>query len=302
VGRSDRERNRWQDCQYRSRKSPDFLTPITQTAPSRPAPPSTAARALSFAGSFRPGAISTPLFTSSRRAPVACTAATTLSGDSPPARIHVCPGCASLAVRNPSQSLVRPVPPCWWAEKVSQKTLRKRRSGRQLRRQPEPVATDGRGPARQHVVRCLERKMHLKGVEPSLAPSAQLIDGRHDRDRNLAARRQPVRHRLPLRQRQVARGLRVEDETKKVRSDRVGRLSIDERREPADFQSDPGDHGERNLGKPAVRAGTTQKALTEAMTWSTSASVSSGKTGRLSTVCAQASARGRSPALYPKFE
>ena len=67
--------------------------------------------AFSRAWSFTPGADSTPLFTSTNRAPVPARASPTFSGLSPPDRIHVFSGLRSLCRLNFGQSPVRPVPP-----------------------------------------------------------------------------------------------------------------------------------------------------------------------------------------------
>src|SRR5690606_18458446 len=86
-------------------------------------------------------------------------------------------------------------------------------------------------------------KMELKPVETSLDRPAQggLVGFYHHGNALAPLRQQPL-HRIITRPRHEAWGLRVQDESKKVRANAVGEVRVDQARQPADLESDPIDH------------------------------------------------------------
>src|SRR5437868_5695818 len=109
--------------------------------------------------------------------------------------------------------------------------------------------------------------MDLKIVEARVAHRRELLVARLDGHRDFLPIRQARRHRLELRERDVTRRFRMQDETEAVRAATVGELRVDERREATDLEANAVDHRENEFSA--------------AITWSTCASVNSGKIGRL---------------------
>src|SRR5687767_2063813 len=84
--------------------------------------------------------------------------------------------------------------------------------------------------------------MNLEVIETRRPHCFELIEARLDRHRDFPSIWQPRRHGTKLFQRDEAGRFRMEDEPEIIGSAAVGKLRVDQRGQPADFESDSVNH------------------------------------------------------------